>query len=136
MGETETLLIPPERLRALLIDDAQLGEKIMRAFIVRRVALIERGAGGPAIIGEPRSRDVVRLTTSCAARAIPYEVLDPVDDEAAEQCVVERCTPSASRASCRSSPAPTARSCATRRRPSSASASACWTSAARTASTT
>jgi thioredoxin reductase (NADPH) len=88
VGETETLLVPPERLRALLIDDAQLGEKIMRAFIVRRVALIERGAGGPTIIGEPRSRDVVRLTTFLRRAGYPYEVLDPSADRVAEQCLV------------------------------------------------
>ena len=40
-GEVEALLIPPENLRALLIAEAELGERIMRALILRRVALIE-----------------------------------------------------------------------------------------------
>ena len=42
--------MPPERLRALLIAEAELGERIMRALILRRVGLIESG-GGPVIIG-------------------------------------------------------------------------------------
>ncbi len=50
-GEVETILIPPEGLRALLIAEAGLGERIMRALILRRVGLIESGAGGPVLIG-------------------------------------------------------------------------------------
>src|SRR6202040_1415831 len=46
-GEGETLLIPPEPLRALLVAEADLGERIMRALILRRVSLIQGGVGGP-----------------------------------------------------------------------------------------
>ena len=88
MGEVETLLVPPDRLRALLVDEAQIGEKIMRAFIVRRVALIERGAGGPTIIGAADSPDVIRLTNFLRRAGYPYEVLDPSSDAVAEQCLV------------------------------------------------
>jgi len=34
-------------LHALLVAEAALGEKLMRAMILRRVALIETGAGWP-----------------------------------------------------------------------------------------
>jgi thioredoxin reductase (NADPH) len=34
-----------ERLRALIVGSAELGELIMRAFILRRVGLLERGVG-------------------------------------------------------------------------------------------
>jgi len=50
-GPVEALIIPPERPRALLIAEAELGERIMRALILRRVGLIERRAGGPLIVG-------------------------------------------------------------------------------------
>src|ERR1700761_87947 len=36
-GPVEALLIPPDRLRALMIAKAELGEEIMRALILRRV---------------------------------------------------------------------------------------------------
>ena len=43
-GDVETLLIPTEGLRALLVAEAELGERIMRALILRRVALLQAGA--------------------------------------------------------------------------------------------
>src|SRR2546425_8471114 len=62
VGETEALEIDAAQLHALLIAEATLGEKMMRAMILRRVALIESGAGGPVLIGaasspEPRHLD-------------------------------------------------------------------------------
>src|SRR5437660_94582 len=49
-GPVDALVIPPEKLRALLVAEAELGERIMRALILRRVGLLEAGAG-PIIIG-------------------------------------------------------------------------------------
>ena len=60
-GDVETLLIPPERLRALLVAEADLGERIMRALILRRVSLIQGGVGGPVLIGPSNSGGVIRL---------------------------------------------------------------------------
>jgi thioredoxin reductase (NADPH) len=49
-----TLLVPPGQLRALIIAEADLGERLVRALILRRVALIEAGASGPVLIGQPQ----------------------------------------------------------------------------------
>ena len=49
----ETLLIPPDQLRALMVAEADLGERIMRALILRRVSLIQEAVGGPVLIGSP-----------------------------------------------------------------------------------
>src|SRR3954463_282198 len=46
-GEVEALLIRPERLRALLVAEAELGERIMRALILRRGGGIAAGGRGP-----------------------------------------------------------------------------------------
>ena len=51
IDDVEALLIPSENLRALVIEEPELGERIMRALILRRVALVEAGAGGPVLIG-------------------------------------------------------------------------------------
>ncbi len=76
-GEVETLLIPPEGLRALLIAEADLGERIMRALILRRVGLIQSGAGGPALIGASTSAGMIRLQGFLSRNAYPHQLLDP-----------------------------------------------------------
>ena len=58
---TNALIIPPDRLRALLVAEAELGERIMRALILRRVGLLESGTGGPVIVGRADNGDVLRL---------------------------------------------------------------------------
>src|SRR5207244_3885883 len=60
-ASVEALIIPPDQLRALLIAEAELGERIMRALILRRVGLLETGAGGPVIVGRPGNGDVLRV---------------------------------------------------------------------------
>ena len=92
-GEVEALLIVPERLRALLIAEAALGEKIMRALILRRVALIETGAGGPVLIGSPSSPDVLRLRGFLSRNGYPHQFFDPVSDEDA-RIFIDRYVPS------------------------------------------
>jgi thioredoxin reductase (NADPH) len=92
-GDVETLLIPPERLRALLIAEADLGERIMRALILRRVSLIRAGAGGPILIDAPDSAGVVRLQGFLARNGYPHELLDPVADPDAA-ALVARYSPS------------------------------------------
>ncbi|PZR30826.1 FAD-dependent oxidoreductase [Caulobacter segnis] len=73
----EALLIAPERLRAVLIAEAELGERIMRALILRRVSLIETGAGGPIIVGRAADAEVIRLSGFLARNGHPYQHLDP-----------------------------------------------------------
>ncbi|WP_454715283.1 FAD-dependent oxidoreductase [Caulobacter segnis] len=73
----EALLIEPERLRAVLVAEAELGERIMRALILRRVSLIETGAGGPIIIGREADAQVIRLSGFLARNGHPYQNLDP-----------------------------------------------------------
>jgi thioredoxin reductase (NADPH) len=81
--DVEALLMPPPQLRALIIAEADLGERIVRALILRRVALIEAGASGPVLIGEPQSPDVLRLQTFLKRNGYPYQVVDPKQDDAA-----------------------------------------------------
>src|SRR6195952_3531934 len=91
-GDVETLLIAPERLRALLVAEADLGERIMRALILRRVSLIQGGVGGPVLIGPSSSRDVIRLQGFLTRNGYPHHLLDPVSDKDAAD-VVARYTP-------------------------------------------
>jgi thioredoxin reductase (NADPH) len=87
IDEVEALLIRPENLRALMIEEPELGERIMHALILRRVALIEAGAGGPVLIGPESGPDVVRLQGFLARNAYPHQLLDPTQDEDAAKLV-------------------------------------------------
>jgi thioredoxin reductase (NADPH) len=87
IGDVETLLIPPQNLRALMIEEPELGERIMHALILRRVVLIEAGAGGPVLIGPESSPDVIRLQGFLARNAYPHQLLDPEKDEDAARLV-------------------------------------------------
>src|SRR6266446_534655 len=60
LSDRPALIVAPERLRALLVAEAEVGERIMRALILRRVGLLETGAGGPVIVGHAESGDVLR----------------------------------------------------------------------------
>jgi thioredoxin reductase (NADPH) len=70
-------------IRALVIGSAELGEIVMRAFILRRVALIQEGGVGSLLIGRPGSPDLVRLQGFLSRNSYPYTVLDAATDEEA-----------------------------------------------------
>jgi thioredoxin reductase (NADPH) len=94
-GDVETLLIPPERLRALLVAEADLGERIMRALILRRVSLIQGGVGGPVLIGPSSSAGVIRLQGFLTRNGFPHHLLDPERDHDAAE-LIARYSPSPS----------------------------------------
>jgi thioredoxin reductase (NADPH) len=85
----DALIIPPEQLRALLIAEAELGERIMRALILRRVGLLERGAGGPVIVGRAENGDVLRLQSFLQRNGHPRQTLNPESDPEAK-ALIER----------------------------------------------
>ena len=86
LTDVEGVAIAPDWLRALLIAEAELGERIMRALILRRVGLIESGAG-PIIIGDEADADVLRLVNFLRRNGHPYQRLDPTGDSCAETLV-------------------------------------------------
>jgi thioredoxin reductase (NADPH) len=88
-GPVQALIISPDRLRALLIAEAELGERIMRALILRRVGLLETGAGGPVIIGRAESGDVLRLENFLRRNGHPHQTLNAVTDPEAK-ALIER----------------------------------------------
>ncbi|MGA9422497.1 MAG: FAD-dependent oxidoreductase [Rhodanobacteraceae bacterium] len=87
-GDVETLHIPPEGLRTLLIAEAELGERIMRALILRRTALIENANGGPVLIGADHSADMMRLRNFLSRNGLPHHLLDP--EKPGSRCLIAR----------------------------------------------
>ncbi|WP_072370911.1 FAD-dependent oxidoreductase [Hyphomicrobium sp. NDB2Meth4] len=76
----DVLVIPVAELRSLLIAEAELGERIMRALILRRIGLLETGAGGPIIVGSAENGDVLRLEGFLTRNGHPHQRLDPESD--------------------------------------------------------
>jgi len=70
----------PPHLRALMIGSAELGEIVMRAFILRRVGLIEQGRAGTILIGDPQSAEILRLQVFLTRSGYPNTVLDLAHD--------------------------------------------------------
>jgi thioredoxin reductase (NADPH) len=83
----EALIIPPERLRSLMIAEAELGERIMRALILRRVAILQAGTGGPIILGRAENGDVLRLQGFLRRNGHPFQLLNPQHDPAAKTLI-------------------------------------------------
>ena len=83
----EALVVPTDRLRTLLIAEAELGERIMRALILRRVGLIESGSGGPVIVGRAGNGDVLRLQNFLRRNGHPHQTLDSEDDPEARALI-------------------------------------------------
>lgn len=86
-GAVETLLLPPDKLRALLVAEADLGERIMRALILRRVSLIQGGAGGPVLIGPAAVGSMAPLQNFLTRNGQPHHVIDPETDKDAADLV-------------------------------------------------
>jgi thioredoxin reductase (NADPH) len=81
--DVEVLLISPDRIRALIVAEADLGERVVRALILRRIAHIESDGGGPVLIGELESPDMLRLENFLRRNGQPHHAVDPSQDAAA-----------------------------------------------------
>ena len=84
----EVAALDAEGLRRLVVASADIGEILMRAFILRRVALLETGAGGPVVVGADASPDTARLRNFLTRNSYPHVVLDPVKDADGAQLLV------------------------------------------------
>jgi len=85
--DVDAIVLDSSRLRDVMVQEADLGERIMRALILRRVGLLEQNVGGPVIIGYEGSRDVLRLQQFLRRNGHPFQNLDPATDSCAQTLV-------------------------------------------------
>ncbi len=85
----EAVVIPTARLRDVMVGEAELGERIMRALILRRVGLLEDGHVGPIVLGREDDGDVLRLEGFLRQNGHPHKRIDPIDD-ACGKTLIER----------------------------------------------
>ena len=79
IDDVTAILIPPNRLRALLVAEAELGERIMRSLILRRVKLIEGGTG-PILVGKSDDARLVALQGFLRRNGHPHTIIDTDTD--------------------------------------------------------
>jgi thioredoxin reductase (NADPH) len=79
----EVLQIDENCLRTIVQTDSELGELFLRAFILRRVGLIQAQAGDVILLGSSHSADTLRLQQFLTRNTFPYLYLDIQEDTAA-----------------------------------------------------
>ncbi len=85
----EVLAIDENRLRTIIQTDSELGELFLRAYILRRVGLIESQAGDVILLGSNHSAGTLRLQEFLTRNTFPYVYLD-IDHDSAAQDLQER----------------------------------------------
>jgi thioredoxin reductase (NADPH) len=85
----EAIEIDSERLLALVQTDAEIGEILMRSFILRRAYLISRGFGDAVVIGSGHSAGTLRIKEFLTRNAHPFTYLD-LEHETGVQAVLDR----------------------------------------------
>jgi len=85
----EVLVADNEALRHIVQGDPDLSDVLMRAFILRRVALLARGFGDATLIGSNHSAGTLRLQEFFTRNAHPYTYVD-IDQDKEIQALLER----------------------------------------------
>jgi thioredoxin reductase (NADPH) len=78
----EILEVRPEYLRTLVSNDAALSEILLRAFMLRRLMLIDRHLGNVVVIGSRHSADTLRLREFLSRNGHPFTYIDLERDDA------------------------------------------------------
>ncbi|HSY47503.1 MAG TPA: FAD-dependent oxidoreductase [Thermoanaerobaculia bacterium] len=85
----EVIEVDREQLLVLIRTDAELSEILMRAFILRRLALIERGLGDVVVIGSAHCAGTLRVKEFLTRNGHPYAYVD-LDRDAEAQELLDR----------------------------------------------
>ncbi len=87
-GVTRVLELGHDYLRRLVQIDAELSEVFLRAFILRRIALMARGQGNAVLIGSRHSAGTLAIQEFLTRNNQPYAYLD-VDEDAEVQVTLD-----------------------------------------------
>jgi thioredoxin reductase (NADPH) len=88
-ADGEFLEMSSENLRTLVARDAELSDIFMRAFILRRVTLINRGQGNVILMGSRHSANTLRLREFLTRNGHPHAYVD-LDTDASAQELLDR----------------------------------------------
>ncbi len=85
----EIIEVTRDELLRLVQTDAELNEILMRAFILRRVALIERGVADVVILGSTHCSGTLRIKEFLSRNGHPFQSID-LDKDADAQALLDR----------------------------------------------
>jgi thioredoxin reductase (NADPH) len=85
----EFLELSGEALRSLVAKDAELSEILMRAFILRRLALVRTGQGNLILMGSRHSANTLRLREFLTRNEHPFNYID-LDADKTSQSILDR----------------------------------------------
>lgn len=85
--DSRIVRVDPVSFRRLVAGEPDIGEIIMRAFILRRVGLIQSGQGGVLLAGSSHAADTVRLRSFLIRNGYPHRLLDTDVDEGARHLI-------------------------------------------------
>lgn len=80
VGPTEVVRVKRADFRTMIVAEPDIGEIIMRAFILRRVALMQHQQGAVTLIGPARSADTVRINGFLTRNGYPHRTIDSTTD--------------------------------------------------------
>jgi thioredoxin reductase (NADPH) len=80
--DAEVLRIPRSRFREFVTSEADIGDIVMRAVILRRMGLIQHAQAGVAIVGSGRAFDTLRIERFLSRNGYPLRMLDTDVDPA------------------------------------------------------
>jgi len=81
----EVIELDRHQMMALVQGDAEIGEIVVRAFILRRAGLVSGNIGDVVLVGSTHSADTLRLKEFLVRNGHPYSYLDLERDTDAEQ---------------------------------------------------
>jgi thioredoxin reductase (NADPH) len=85
----EFLELTPDGMRMLIARDAELSEILMRAFILRRLELVNQKLGDVILLGSRHSADTLRLREFLGRNSHPHVFVD-LDTDTASQQLLDR----------------------------------------------
>src|SRR5215472_11782776 len=84
------LRVPRERLREFLTAEPEIGDLVVRTIVQKRQWLVQRGAGGVALLGDGDSGETARLARFLTANSYPFRTFDLKVSAAARSLAEER----------------------------------------------
>jgi thioredoxin reductase (NADPH) len=79
-GETRVVRVPRADFRRLVMAEPDIGEIIMRAFILRRTGLIQHQQGAVTLVGPGHGGDTLRIQRFLTRNGHPHRLLDTEED--------------------------------------------------------